>query len=403
MSSPKNALAVQVLERLLAHDSLKENLQFIHIQRLLDFFNRLWPEIVPPQQSRPSSLPLPITNFLASALDLEPSLIHLVWCAFGDLAEASYAAGPPPSLDDLFRIHAHPYKLGAENLSPPVSYCVHPGCNSNPLGEPSVVEGRLYTLRRGVLPIFSKSTYCRSCRTRYYNNYFIHEASGPESRRQYYSEEVPTFIHVHETSYVDVDLCKYFSMEMALAHGTCSGIAKVYNQALGVSQLPNSSRLSHDLTGDLVLDSFIHYSILQDKKIRRETLSLPHGGHQNHRYDEAMAERNYRMAGTGQPMWAHSCNRCMKLYKGGDGQWYRLTAGVHDGVTVRHLCCSVHNCLEALQSQLHHFCFTHRDLAKICCMHTVLSKWLPKKGIPQCFSCAGVCEKQLQLRLQKLL
>ncbi|KAJ6513125.1 hypothetical protein C8R45DRAFT_335057 [Mycena sanguinolenta] len=242
-----------------------------------------------------------------------------------------------------------------------------------------------------------------ACRTRYYNNYFIHEASGPESRRQYYSEEVPTFIHVHETSYVDVDLCKYFSMEMALAHGTCSGIAKVYNQALGVSQLPNSSRLSHDLTGDLVLDSFIHYSILQDKKIRRETLSLPHGGHQNHRYDEAMAERNYRMAGTGQPMWAHSCNRCMKLYKGGDGQWYRLTAGVHDGVTVRHLCCSVHNCLEALQSQLHHFCFTHRDLAKICCMHTVLSKWLPKKGIPQCFSCAGVCEKQLQLRLQKLL
>ncbi|KAJ7125554.1 hypothetical protein C8R43DRAFT_898602, partial [Mycena crocata] len=256
---------------------------------------------------------------------------------------------------------------GAQTLSPPVSSCIQPGCNSD-LDEESVVEGRLFTLRRGVLPIFSKSKYCRSCQTRYYNNYFVHQASKVDARRQYYSEEVPTYIHIHETSYIDTELCKYFSLEMALSHGTCSGIAKVYNKALGSSSLPNSSRLSHELTGDLVLDSFIHYSLLHDKKTRREILSLPHGGHQNHRYDEAMAERNYRMAGTGQAMWAHACNRCMKIYKGDDGQWYRLTAGVHDGVTVRHLCCSVHDCLEALPSQRDHFCFTHRALAAVCCV-----------------------------------
>ncbi|KAJ7503848.1 hypothetical protein B0H11DRAFT_1613914, partial [Mycena galericulata] len=251
-------------------------------------------------------------------------------------------------------------------LLPPISSCL--SCESKQLGEESIVEGRLYTLRRGVLPIFSKSLYCRSCHTRYYNNYFVRNASESSAKREYYSQDMPQLIHLTESTYVEPDLCRYFGFQMAQSHGTCQGISRVYNQALGVSDLPNASRLVNELTGDHVLDAFLLYAILKVKNGRREPLSLPHHGHQDHRFDEALAERNYRMAGTGQPMWAHACNRCMKIYQGEDGNWYRITAGVHDRVTVRHLCCSVHDCQEALPTQRHHFCFTHRDLIQQCCI-----------------------------------
>ncbi|KAJ7645671.1 hypothetical protein DFH06DRAFT_998481, partial [Mycena polygramma] len=41
---------------------------------------------------------------------------------------------------------------------------------------------------------------------------------------------------------------------------------------------------------------------------------------------------------------------------------------VHDGVTVRHVCCSVHDCQQALPTQRDHFCETHSYLMKQCCI-----------------------------------
>ncbi|KAJ7267708.1 hypothetical protein B0H12DRAFT_1068094 [Mycena haematopus] len=361
-------LTQTVLERLLAHKSLNDNLNFAQIVRFFDFTHRTWSEIVPPEKLRPVVLPSHVAQLLAAILNLDMSVVQLMWTAFGDLAEASHNDGPLPSLDDEFRVHAHSSKIGAEVLSPPVSSCLNSKCNSHKLGEERSVEGRLYTLRRGILPIFSKSLYCRSCHTRYYHNYFVSDAGDPNqlAKRQYYSHEVPTFIHFHESSYVEANLCHQFAIQMALAHDTCQGIARVYNQVLGASDLPNSSRLLFELTGELVLDAFLIHAILQEQHSRREVLSLPHHGLQNHRFDEVLAERNSRMAGTGQDMWAHSCNRCVKIYQGDDGHWYRMTASVHDGVSVQHACCSVHDCLESLPTQRAHFCHTHRDLAKIC-------------------------------------
>ncbi|KAJ7266508.1 hypothetical protein C8J57DRAFT_1068489 [Mycena rebaudengoi] len=43
-----------------------------------------------------------------------------------------------------------------------------------------------------------------------------------------------------------------------------------------------------------------------------------------------------------------------------------MTAGVHDGVTVRHLCCSVHDCTEPLLSQQARFCHAHQHLKDVC-------------------------------------
>jgi hypothetical protein len=94
--------------------------------------------------------------------------------------------------------------------------------------------------------------------------------------------------------------------------------------ALGASDIPNASRLIHQLTGDIVLDSFLLHGILRDKNKRREVLSVPHNSSQNHRLDQALAERNYRMTGTGQDMWAHACDKCMKIYQGQDGLWCEI-------------------------------------------------------------------------------
>ncbi|KAJ7126410.1 hypothetical protein C8R43DRAFT_1134993 [Mycena crocata] len=205
-------LAAQILEHLLAHTSLRDNLQFFHIQRFFEFTNRIWPEITPANEPRPVWLPAPIANFLAAVLNLDKDLIQLTWQAFGDLAEIGHKTGPPPSLDDDFQVHGHSYSIGAEFLGPPISSCTNPTCKAPPLaliGEENQVEARLYTLRRGVLPVFSKSRYCRFCHTRYYNNYFVRDAKEPTAKRQYYSDEIPKFIHVTETSFVDPELCAY--------------------------------------------------------------------------------------------------------------------------------------------------------------------------------------------------
>ncbi|KAJ7336318.1 hypothetical protein DFH08DRAFT_706356, partial [Mycena albidolilacea] len=258
---------------------------------------------------------------------------------------------------------------GAQSIVPPVTACTRPECNNANLSEKRIVEARLYTLRRGIIPIFSKSLYCRGCHTRYYHNYSVSEAENPEAQRQYYAVEVPKYIHVFESCYVEQELCHYFGSQLCLNHSTSKGIAKVYNLSLAhTSEDHSASHLKDELEGDLVLEAFFLDAILRDKAHRGLCLSLPHHGLQNHRLDAVLAKRNYIMVGTGQEMWAHTCSRCTRIYEGEDGNWYRMSAGVHDGVAVRMHACCVHGCTEALLNQRHLYCHSHRDLMNVCCV-----------------------------------
>jgi hypothetical protein len=85
------------------------------------------------------------------------------------------------------------------------------------------------------------------------------------------------------------------------------------------TSIPNSSRLNQDLHGDLVLDAFFLHAILRRKDINHDILSLPHHGVQRLRFQDALDDHNYAMAGTGQEMWPHACAKCMQLYTGADG------------------------------------------------------------------------------------
>ncbi|KAJ6452367.1 hypothetical protein DFH09DRAFT_1509552 [Mycena vulgaris] len=210
-------LAVQILQRLLQHQELAATLQFTQVQRFLDFTKRLWPEILSKDGSIPIKLPPHISAFLSSVLGLQPSIVELSWVAFSDIAATFQQDPASQSMDDGFRLHGHEAKLGPETLAAPFKLCPRPGCNHTKLTKTSVVESRLYTLHRGVLPVFSKSSYCETCLTRYYPNYSVFEAQNTTSRREYYSADMPIFIHVTESSFIEPQLCSYFANQMALS------------------------------------------------------------------------------------------------------------------------------------------------------------------------------------------
>lgn len=65
-------LAVQILQRLLAHDFLSSTLRFTHVQRFLELTRRMWPEIVGQKQIVPDVLPVAPAGFLSAALVLPP-------------------------------------------------------------------------------------------------------------------------------------------------------------------------------------------------------------------------------------------------------------------------------------------------------------------------------------------
>lgn len=244
--------AREVLERLLAHSSLRDNITWDQLQRFMSMTRRLWTTIVADQKTHtlPERLPIPVCNFLAAIMDLNYDTTQLCWIAFGDMAARMEADGAKLSDDDLFRIHAsdhgigacslvrnrfqthlHFPSIGAESIYPPIKTCPRPQCNNTFLGEPRTVESRLYTLRRGVLPVFSVSTYCRrelschfylfephyssDCFTRYYHNYAVQNAKDENAARVYY-EGAPDIIHVAEQSFIERGLCVLFEVQMAL-------------------------------------------------------------------------------------------------------------------------------------------------------------------------------------------
>ncbi|KAF9022076.1 hypothetical protein BDZ89DRAFT_956953 [Hymenopellis radicata] len=82
---------------------------------------------------------------------------------------------------------------------------------------------------------------------------------------------------------------------------------------------PLSSKLSPEITQDIVLEAFFLHALLRRCQYDNILLSVPHCGDQAHRLDAALDVANRRMAATGQPQYGHACNRCMKVVKDENG------------------------------------------------------------------------------------
>lgn len=63
----------------------------------------------------------------------------------------------------LFPAAPNKTPTGAETFSPPVKHCIRPDCpvlHGGLLGNEIIVEARLFTIRRGVVPVRYHSLYC---------------------------------------------------------------------------------------------------------------------------------------------------------------------------------------------------------------------------------------------------
>ena len=149
----------------------------------------------------------------------------------------------------------------------------------------------------------------------------------------------------------------------------------------------DTSNVGLALTLDVrtIWSAFFLHSLLRHKLRVKEKLVVPHHGENIHRLDQELQRRNLFMAGTGQEMWAHACDNCMKIV-GGPGEHMRkyifllktepnsfqqvyMSAGVTDGVSVGHYCCSVQDCTEPLLNHLKRYCERHSRMNSVCAVY----------------------------------
>ncbi|KAJ4467726.1 hypothetical protein C8J55DRAFT_438525, partial [Lentinula edodes] len=253
-------------------------------------------------------------------------------------------------------------------LYPPIKSCQTLSCQSQQLGNLRSVECKLFTLKRGVLPASSVSLYCRTCNTRYFHNYYVTRASEPLAQRIYYGG-IPDILQISEQILVESSLAILFENQMTFQHASAQSIALIYNLALGKTStiIPNFSRLTLGVADETIWDTFFLHSLLRHKYHHNDILHLPHGGEQSKRYTSALEARNKLTAGNGQSSWGHACKKCFHVMEDEDGQKKYLFAGVTDGVTLGHTCCSFRPiCTNPLESTRDRFCSEHRHMALLC-------------------------------------
>ncbi len=85
-------------------------------------------------------------------------------------------------------------------------------------------------------------------------------------------------------------------------------VSRIYNLALS-----GDSKNAHSLDGDHVWSAFYLHALMLDSERRLQPLHLPHHGMQSDRFRSALALRNVRMAGIGQPHWSHACDECERI------------------------------------------------------------------------------------------
>ncbi|KAF9006349.1 hypothetical protein BDZ89DRAFT_1025657 [Hymenopellis radicata] len=278
-------------------------------------------------------------------------------------------------------------------LYPPFTHCQNQTCNHRKLLKPSFNEARLYTLHRGVLPVYDISLYCAKCLTRYHATYSVTNAENPHATRDFYLHQ-GSFVHVYETVFVEDALCDFFEQQMCHSHSSSTILARVYNRTLSRMTSPLSSKLNPEITREMVLEAFFLHALLRRCQQAAILLSIPHGRDQDHRLDQALDDANARMAGTGQPQYAHACDHCMQLIQGSEGNTIGfIHGGVTDGVTLGHTCCHVPYCQVRLNSVKDRYCAVHSSLADQCAVEDCT-----ELRIAPHLTCAGHRELENQKR-----
>ncbi|KAL1738973.1 hypothetical protein HDZ31DRAFT_50144 [Schizophyllum fasciatum] len=313
-------------------------------------------------------MPENISTFIAAVLDSDDTTIRLCWQAIEDVLPQLDTADQLEQ-DALFRTHAPDFAVSSESLLPPTHLCTTHSCKGRRLtAKHAPVKTRLFTLRRGVLPAFEQALYCRGCDSAYYHNFYVRQPGDSDAVRCFYGG-VPKWIGAQKTAFFERDLVLHFEAQMVYQRASAEGIAETYNAALGGKEAINRASLEDVLQGSHVYNAFFLHALLRDKDRRDEVLSLPHAGMQADRLTRALHERNVRFQGTGQPQWAHACDKCTSFYQDEQKHLRFVRAVVCDGVVMGHPCCSYGDvCRNPLENPRHRFCAEHREKETLCFM-----------------------------------
>ncbi|KAH9834909.1 uncharacterized protein C8Q71DRAFT_710647 [Rhodofomes roseus] len=333
----------------------------------------------------PLNLPSDVKKFLASALHMscelpDGALIDRCWSALRKSVWASTSSTfaeqcRSKELLDVFAKHGIPQGIGFHDLYPRTRVCLDSNCKIVPSHQPS--EGtspdesrkltRLVPLRCvnftrefGPIPVVAYSAQCRSCFTRYYPDYYVHERRGLRS----YYPGVPPSIEVAKHTYIEATLCEQFSASMVFAWVSGQNNAKIYQEQHweAEAEFPLVWPIVPRLDGPMVSDAFFLFALLRDHDEHETLLVLQNDTNQSIRLSSALLQRNTAMVGPGQEQWNHICDRCCAQKVDGD----TMRAVVTDGVTVGRPCCGVHDCKGRLLSQRARFCDTHINYERQC-------------------------------------
>ncbi|KAF9538244.1 hypothetical protein CPC08DRAFT_651514, partial [Agrocybe pediades] len=291
------------------------------------------------------------------------------------------------------------------HLYPPVRACQNISCSNHratedvrTLGKAATYKGSLFTLRSGVLPVYSTSLYCPKCNRRYHHNYSVHAKSDVQ---EYYLG-VPEVIQASKHHFLDSALLEFFTTSKVFGWLSAQNCARIYNISLasqlsvrlnnelafGPVEVPDVPDQRHwqtslELQDEHVLNGFFIYSLLLEKAERQQPLSLGHNLYHRDRLQPALQERNKSMEGPGQEAYTHACDLCYVVYEGDDGRQMKIQAAVCDGITIGHPCCAVHDCKEPLASHRGRFCDSHvRQYGSACAVQECSDK--KEKGFRTC-------------------
>ncbi|KAH8797228.1 hypothetical protein DL96DRAFT_1825368 [Flagelloscypha sp. PMI_526] len=328
----------------------------------------------------PNRLSTDIIVFVSSQLGIKSNVITKIWDAFREViwsrSEYSLTA---ERLRDSFRAAGFSRKLSELTLYPPNRCCIQQDCpNEHHLLEelhPIV----LFTFNDGPRATYEAVLTCNACKTMYYHNYFTTRA---EKSRTYYSG-VPEAIETTKHHFFETNLARLFVNLLVMSWTSATNFARVYELSMTDTEVIDAASndwqgRSFRMTTDNVWNAFFILALLEDHQLRDSVLIVPNEGSQPLRFQEAIAERNYRIRTHGQVEKSHFCDKCCRWIEENDRAGERKVRKVHalviDGITLGRPCCSAANCASPLPTTRHHFCAQHASMKNDCCVEGCNSK-----------------------------
>ncbi|KIJ91794.1 hypothetical protein K443DRAFT_126143 [Laccaria amethystina LaAM-08-1] len=292
------------------------------LTKFIDLVSLLKPTLsllqLPHQLGPPEHHPIHVHDFLKVSLDLDDDLLKLAWL------KLCHVAWEEPYSEELVQ------KLGAKYIQ---LFLDHGYCQGVDFGP---------------VPGHATSMYCRSCNTRYYANYYVHDNA---SKRTYYSSLEFEFFHIAQHVFIERRTCELFSTVMVMAWSyrtSATNCARIYNDGLAnnilTPSLPAAFSKILVLDVDDVWSALFLYWLLTDCAEQGAMLQLEHNSPSQYTHLlPALQNRNARMVGPGQEEWNHACDLCCWVNTTLDGSQTYIQSVVVDGVTLGHPCCGVHD------------------------------------------------------------